>query len=97
MKTEEAIKIIKLNERKPRFTKKGGFMVSFEKKEGHILASHHFPDKHTGEPLIRTEEEAWNLAKRFATSTDDSYVNIYVTDSEWRPVKGYYEKTIRRY
>ena len=40
-----------------------GYMVSFERKEGSILASDHFPDKHRGEPLIPTEEEAWRLQR----------------------------------
>lgn len=76
---------------------KKGFMVSFEKSNGSILASDHFPDKHAGEALIKTEKEAWKLAKRFADSTDkDTYVNIYVTDHTFSPVKNYDKFIIRK-
>lgn len=99
MKYQEVIDLIRKNERKPRLSKKvnEGFMVSFEKKSGGVLESKHFPDKRAGEPLIKTEEEAWNLAKRFASATDDTIVNIYVTESNWVPVKGYEKRIIRRY
>jgi len=38
-----------------------GFMVDFEHRTNGMLISGHFPDKHAGEPLIKTEEEAWEL------------------------------------
>lgn len=92
------MKIIKSSKTKLTITEKKqpGYMVSFEVKHGAILSSDHFPDKHAGEPLIRTEEHAWKLAQQFADSTDESYVNIYVIDSSFNPVPGYIKKMIRR-
>ena len=90
MKFEEAMSIIDKKE-------KTGFMVSFEVRERGILRSDYFPDKHDGEPLIQTEEEAWDLAKRFGSSTDDNHVNIYVIDSSFSPVMGYEQKKLKRY
>lgn len=82
MKYHEALKVINegLNQ---------GFMVSFEWKDGCILGSDHFPDKHAGEKLIETEEEAWELARKFARKTKGKCVNIYVIKSDFTPVEGY--------
>lgn len=91
MKRKEAMEMINPE------NKEAGFMVSFEVRERSILRSDHFPDKHAGEELIETEEEAWELARKFANATDDKYVNIYVTDHTFSPVRGYDSKTIRRY
>ena len=66
-------------------------------KKEWVVFSHHFPDKHGGEPLIKTEEEAWRLANRFASATGNDIVNIYVVDSQWSPVKDYNLKRIRKY
>ncbi len=71
-----------------------GYMVSFERVEGRMLAGDHFPDKHGGENLIPSEEEAWELARAFASATRGKCVNILVTDSEFHPVVGYLEKKI---
>jgi hypothetical protein len=81
MKMSEAMEIIGSNE--------SGFMVSYEHVEGCFLASGYFPDKHSGEPLIPTLEEAWALARAFAAKTYGKYVNIYVIDSHFVPVPGY--------
>lgn len=89
MKYEEALEIINKKER--------GFMVSFEVRERSILKSDHFPDKHAGEPLIPTEEEAWELAEKFARATGDEVVNIYVVDHTFSPVKGYLSKKLKEY
>lgn len=89
MKYEEAMSIIDANKQK-------GYMISFEKLDGHILVSDHFPDPHEGEELIKTEEKAWELAKKFANATDNSYVNIYVTDESFSPVAGYDKKILKR-
>jgi hypothetical protein len=92
MTTAEAHRIIDKFERK-------GFMVSFERKgrgKG-MLFSDHFPDKHLGEPLIETEEEAWEWAKRFSSATNDDYVNIYVVDINFNPVPGYSDKKLKPY
>lgn len=87
MKFQEAIEIINGKENQ-------GYMVSFEKKEGGMLRSDYFPDKHAGEVLIKTEEEAWELAKRFASKTKGKCVNIYVIGSNFVPVIGYEMKRI---
>lgn len=85
MQYREALRII--NEGLNR-----GFMVSFEWKNGCVLVSDHFPDKHAGEKLIETEEEAWELARRFAAQTVGKCVNIYVTKQDFTPVEGYRTK-----
>ena len=66
-----------------------GFMVSFEKLCPPFLDSDHFPDKHAGERLIPTEEEAWEIAEAFARKTRDKFFNICVVDGDFRPVSGY--------
>ena len=67
-----------------------GFMISFEWKEGGILRSDYFPDKHAGEKLIETEREAWDQARKFAAKTTGKCVNIYVINgNDFTPVKGY--------
>jgi hypothetical protein len=71
-----------------------GFMVSFEHKEGGVLESDHFPDKHAGEALIATEDEAWELARRFAAATVGRCVNIYVVNRNFAPVSGHRERII---
>lgn len=89
MKLAEALKIIDKKER--------GFMVSFEKREGDILRADKFPDTDAGEPLLKTAEEAWKLAERFANATDENIVNIYVIDNTFSPVPGYEIKKLKAY
>lgn len=72
-----------------------GFMVSFEWKRDGMLKSDHFPDKHAGEKLIETEEEAWELAIKFASRTKGKCVNVYVTKSDFVPVEGYSLRCIK--
>jgi hypothetical protein len=74
-----------------------GFMVDFEHRTNGILTSGNFPDKHAGEPLIETEEKAWELARKFAEILPQNYVNIYVIKEDFSPVEGYEEKKIRKY
>lgn len=93
MKNIEAMKII--DEHETRINEPTGYMVSFERREHGVLRSNYFPDKHAGEPLIKTEEEAWELAERFDNAT--SYVNIYVVDQRFVPVDGYKLKELNRY
>ena len=82
MKMQDALDIIEKKEK--------GFMVHFEKREGHLLKSDYFPDKHAGEELISTEDEAWELAVKFAKSTSPAeIINIYVIDNNFNPVKDY--------
>lgn len=102
---KEAMAIIRKSERakeksieKARKEKTGGFMVHFEVRERSMLSSRYFPDKHAGEKLIKTEEEAWDLAHRFAKATPENYVNIYVIHGvNFVPVTGYNARAIRRY
>jgi len=72
--------------------KNNGFMVSFEWKKGGMLHSDYFPDKHSGEPLITTEKEAWMYASAFAKKMRGKVVNLYVIKSDFVPVDGYREK-----
>lgn len=97
MNKSKAMALIEAAEKTPKYTNVGGFMVSFEVIKGHILASDHFPDKHAGERLFKNEDEAWLMARRFANATDDTYVNIYVIDSSFVPVKNYEFKKLKRY
>lgn len=71
-----------------------GFMVSFEWKEGLMLRSDHFPDKHAGECLIETEDKAWELAYQFARKTRGKCINIYVIKSDFTPTEGYESRKI---
>jgi len=102
MNMKKAMAIIKASEKREKEGKKKGpkgFMVHYEEIStgGGILTSKHFPDKHAGEKLIKTEKEAWELAKRFAKATDSKrIVNIYITNQNFSPVGGYSDKTIRR-
>ena len=72
-----------------------GFMVHFEWRDGPILRTDYFPDKGTNEPLIKTEEEAWTLAHRFANAMGDKICNIYVVNDIWIPVSGYERQRIK--
>ena len=83
MKMEEAFSVINKNR---EYT---GYMVSFERKKGSLLFSDHFPDKHAGEKLIKTEKEAWALARAFAEKTIGECVNIYVINDNFAPVENY--------
>lgn len=88
MKMQEALKMMAVG-----ITPKG-YMVHFEWKRGGMLYSDGFPDKHAGEPLIASEEEAWVLAHAFAQKTRGQCVNIYVVDDTFSPVKGYMDRKI---
>ena len=70
-----------------------GYRVSFEKKEGALLFSDYFPEE--DELMIPTEDEAWEIAQKFAEKSHGTYVNIYITDQDYNPVKGYQTKRIR--
>lgn len=78
MKYQEALDII---------NRKKGYMVLFDVKEGIMLRSDYFPEKHAGESLIETVEEACDLAEKFAKATDGKVVNIYVVDNTFSPIK----------
>ena len=88
MKMQEALAVI------GETTKTSGYMVHFERLDGRFLVGDYFPDKHAGEPLIETEEEAWKLAKAFASRTRGKCVNLYVTGENFVPVPGYKRQEI---
>ena len=92
MKINRALELIEEHERTP----KPGYMVSFEVREAGMLRGDHFPDQDGGEPLIKTESKAWDLATQFS-EVSSCNVNIYVTDQTFSPVKGYKEKMLNRY
>jgi len=71
-----------------------GFMVHFNRIEGNCLTGDHFPDGRAGEDLIETEEEAWDLANKFAASTKGKCVDIYVIRPNYTPVKDYKSRGI---
>lgn len=89
MKMSKALSIIATGEMEP------GFMVHFERREDGLLVTDYFPDKHAGEPLIATEEEAWELAQKFAAATVGRCVNVYVVRSSFAPVKDYLFRRIK--
>lgn len=72
-----------------------GFMVCFEWAAEGLLKSDYFPDKHAGESLIETEDEAWRMAVKFAEQTKGRAVNLCVTDHNFNRVDGYKEKLIK--
>ena len=71
-----------------------GYMVSFEWIQGGCLLGDYFPDRHAGELLIQTEEEAWALAHKFASVTRGQCCNIYVIGADFAPVAGYAAREI---
>lgn len=89
MKMSKALAVIAAGELDP------GFMVHFERREDGLLVTDYFPDKHAGEPMIATEEEAWELAQKFAAATVDRCVNVYVVGANFSPVKGYEGRKIK--
>ena len=86
MKMQEAMDILN---NKPK-----GFMVHFEWCGDGFLRSDYFPDKHAGEPLIKTEHEAWELARAFAKATKKRTCNLYVVNNDFTPVYGYAAREI---
>lgn len=74
--------------------KTGGFRVSFERREGGMLASDHIPAR--DEPAIEDEAAAWVLAERVAQAGRGSFVNIYVVHATgWKPVADYRSRMLR--
>lgn len=86
MKIQDAMDIIN---NKPK-----GYMVHFEWCGGGGLRGDYFPDKHTGERLIQTEWDAWELADRFAKATKGKTCNVYVIDDTFLAVKDYEKRII---
>ncbi len=71
-----------------------GFMVHFEWVKGSMLHSDYFPDKHAGESLFSSEDEAWEQAGCFAKTTCGRCVNIYVIKQNFTPVRDYKTRMI---
>jgi hypothetical protein len=93
---------VKLNEAKDIISGKHarkGYVVTFETRVRGGLLSDHFPDVHAGEPGITSEEEAWDLAGRFARAEHKAeVVNVYVVHANnFMPVSGYDGRTLNRY
>ena len=92
----EALKIIADAQLKNREGKPiRGYIVHFDEVRGSLLYSDYFPDKREGEALIKTEEEAWLLARAFASKTVGKCVDVYVCDNYHIPVFGYEKKKIK--
>jgi hypothetical protein len=64
-----------------------GFRVSFEWYGDGFLRSDFFPENQ--EEPIRTEKEAWTLAKKFADAMKGKVCNLYVMDNRHVPVRNY--------
>lgn len=86
MKFVDALRIINGNQ---------GFMVAFERIDGNLRCSDHFPEKAAGEKLIVTEELAWDYARKFADHAPDTIINIYVVHGDFVPVGHYQERMLR--
>jgi len=92
MKMKDVLKIIKNHKR--------GYRVHFDRiilidrfPYNKIIEDDYFPEE--DEPLIASEEEAWDLAKRFANATRGTTCNLYVIDENFDPVPSYREKEIK--
>jgi hypothetical protein len=93
---------MKFSEAKDIIAEKGvrtGFIVTFEVRRNSMLHSDHFPDVREGEPGIKTETEAWDLARAFAKAKHDhEVVNVYVCSArDFTPVAGYSGFLLNRY
>ena len=77
--------------------KNAGFRVAFERQEGGMLVSDHFPAR--DEDAIGTEEEAWRYATAFANAGQKKgIVNVYVINGfDWRPVQNYRDRKLNIY
>ncbi len=87
---------MKILEAKRLMQAAAGYRVSFEKREGGMLYSDHFPDR--DEPPIVTLDDAWRLAEDWAKVDPNTYVNVYVVNAlDWVPVDGYNDRKLNRY
>ncbi len=88
---------MKLAEAKGIIRKAAGFRVEFEVLKDAVLRSDHFPDN--DEDAIPTEEEAWDLARKFAVAGKDAgIVNVYIIHGDdFTPVDGYQQKELNIY
>lgn len=98
MKISEALGMIAAQQAEAARVARGGYRVSFQRRERNILSSDHFPER--DEEPIDTEDEAWRLAREFAACDPRgaNYVNIYVIKaSDWAPVDGYSARKMNEY
>ena len=88
MKMQEALNIMEA-EAKPV-----GFMVHFIWNDK-PPRSDYFPDVRNGEPPIATENEAWQMAEKFAAKTRGICIHVYVVRSvDCVPVHDFLERMI---
>ena len=71
------------------------FRVSFERRANGMLYSEYMPER--DETLVKGLDKAWQLAADIAQYAPNNIVNIYVIDSQWRPVVDYRNKMFRAY
>ncbi len=69
-----------------RISNKRGYMVSFQRIEGRMLVGDYFPNKHAGENLISTREQAWEYCQAFAKATVGLTCDLYVIGSNFSPL-----------
>lgn len=87
---------MRMNNAKSLIMRATGYRVTFERREGGLLHSDHFPER--DEPAIADEEDAWKLAGAFADVDPSVYVNIYVISAfDWTPVEGYAARRLNTY
>ncbi len=75
-----------------------GYRVKWEWAGDGFLTGEHCPER--DEPCFTSEEEAWTMAARIATTfreTTRRAVNVYVTAENWTPVPGYRERMLNRH
>ena len=89
MKMSRALELIKYNKEINT-----GFMVVFRVGTNIQSKEDYFPDKHSGEKLIETVEEAWYLAKQFS-KVSKNYVGIHVVDSSFNKIGWLYSENIK--
>jgi hypothetical protein len=92
MRFTEAEKMMKLELRT-------GFIVEWERRESGMLCSDYTPDVRNGEEPFRTESEAWEWARRWATTMGTRrIVNVYVAHaSDFTPVAEYSTRMLNKH
>ena len=72
-----------------------GFYVAYDHRVAGGCRSHRLSGPH--ECPFSTEEAAWQWAAAFSRVCPDRFVNIYVVDLHYRPVRRYYERILNHY
>lgn len=73
-----------------------GYAVHFEWIKDAILEGDYFPNIRAGELPIQDEEEAWELAYKFAVATQGKTCNVYVIKEDFTPVQYYKTRMLNR-